>query len=287
MRVFQMYDFKKLAQPVAVSYINGNTPLVDGLVKTALEHGLNPDQIQTLVNAVNSMTHLMLFDQKHDDKIIEFEPADVQEVLKKVYKVQDKPEGSTVECAPDEAGDSALPGALSRTEDFFSELPDLMGRLRSSQNAGDTEKSTDISPDGTVTHVEKSVGPGSHMLAVTKVKKVAEELDTRKMAAALEYQDTLDELASEFAKLYGPDHAEFEKSAVALYKEAAYPVLNDIRECLKMDRLTSDNIKTASASIVDDTTPELKKVSNMLRLRVEHREYDEAAIMLRRRLRGV
>jgi len=79
----------------------------------------------------------------------------------------------------------------------------------------------------------------------------------------------------------------FEKSAVALYKEAAYPVLNDIRECLKMDRLTSDNIKTASASIVDDTTPELKKVSNMLRLRVEHREYDEAAIMLRRRLRGV
>ena len=287
MRVLQMYDFKKLAQPVAASYINGNTSLVDGLVKTALEHGLNPDQIQTLVNAVNSMTHLMLFDQKHGDKIIEFEPADVQEVLKKVYKVQDKPEEATVECAPDEGGDSALPEALSRTEDFFSELPDLMGRLRSSLESGNTEKSTAVSPDGTVTHVEESKGPGSRMLAVTKVKKVAEELEMRKMAAALEYQDTQDELASEFAKLYGPDHAEFEKSAVALYKEAAYPVLNDIRECLKMNRLTAGSIKMASADIVDDTTPELKKVSNMLRLRVEHREYDEAAIMLRRRLRGV
>ena len=261
MRILRADDFEKMARSVVNDFLSPQSvPLLDGLVKVSAEEGLNPDQIQNLVQLANRIAHLVLFDQKgSEDKTIEFDPADPDDVLKKVFSDR----------SPPLTDDSEVCEAVSPSDkitDMFGDFPDMSSKIK---------QVMDEAPD--VGESEEVSEPSKHRRAtvVIKIRKVAEELETQKHQKALEYKDELDKLASEFAKLYGPDFREFEKEAMALRGELAVPVLTDVRRCLRLSEKIPKYIEK-TASVIDTNKSDIKSLDKLIKLAQEHRDCIEA-----------
>ena len=257
-----------MAKEVVDNYLNSDVPLDDSLAKTAVEEDLNPDQIQNLVQLANSVAHLTLFDNKDDgDKIVEFSPADPDDVLKRVYKGSIPDSGDDVEDAPP-------PSASDKAMDFFGDFPDLSKKLREIVGGGE--------PAG---EESSPASPGRKSMVIIKIRKVAADLKDRELQAAVEYKEELDKLASEFAKLYGPSHSEFEKDALAVRGDAALSVLCDVRECLRMPPIKSA-ILEKTARVVDTDTPLLTSLDTLIKLSAKHTESRAAYDYLKEKVGG-
>jgi len=251
MRVLNREDYEKLARPVVTEFVEGNTPLEDNLVKTSMSAGLNPDQIKALVQVANTLAHLDLFDRKDGgDKVVEFSPADPKEVLHRVYN------GEKLEKVRSECGEPEL-------MDFFGEMPEDETPCEAVCEDSDEEES-----------------PKKRQLTIIKIRKVAEELNYRKTAAALEYEEEVDKLAAEFARLYGPDFGSFEKDAVDLRGSNAIPVLSDIRNLLRMPPVDPNSFDK-TARLVDGNTPELEKLGRLVELAEEAKNCEAGLVLLK------
>lgn len=270
MRVMRAEDFEKMAKEVVDDYLQHSVPLESGLIRISVNEGLNPDQIQNLVQLANSITHLILFDKKDDgDKIINFEPADPNVVLKKVYK--DNPP----ECASEE--ESEKPLSDDSVSDFFSDFPDLSKKIQEfAEQNSDTTAPEEISNNPSK--------PKSTL--IIRIRKVAEELKNRELAAAFGYKEELDKLAAEFAKLYGPDYDDFEKDALAVRGKQAIPILRDVRNCLRMPPLRVTNLEK-TAHVVDTDTPLMKSLDTLIKLSTQHDENQAAYKYLKQQLGGI
>lgn len=274
MRVLRAEDFEKMAREVVDGYLNQSVPLDSGLAKAAMDGGLNPDQIQNLVQLANSIAHLTLFDGKNDgDKIVKFNPADPDEVLKKVYQ-DDIPE-----CGGDDEGEDAVPGAPSMddTTDFFGDFPDLSKKIRELTGQGSAPLSVDDDSEDSA--------PARKSVVIIKIRKVAEELKDREIASAFEYQEELDKLASEFAKLYGPSYDDFEKNALAIRGDKAIPVLCDVRSCLRMAPMQTAVLEK-NARVVDADTPLMASLDTLIKLSTTHQESRQAYDYLKAKVGG-
>lgn len=253
MRELREEQFDKMAKEVVASYLNDSIPLEQGVVKTALEQELNPDQIKNLVQLANMMAHLTLFDRKKDgDKIVEFEPADPSSVLKQIYR-----EGPTAQEAPAEVE------GPDRASDMFGGMSELLDKVKDmlGRNDGPVEEVTET--PGGETAVE--VSPQKKQMLIIKIRKVAADLNDKRLQCAHKYKEELDKLATAFAKLYGPDLDEFEKDAMSARGHAALPVLSDIRRCLRMDTLTENDL-VKSARVVDTDTPTMRSLDRLIKL---------------------
>jgi len=234
MRTLRLEDYEKMARDIVGDFINNEVSLVDGVAKTADEEGLNPDQTKNLVQLSNVIAHLKLFDKKDDgDKNVEFEPADPDDVMKKIYKPEKTPE------TPKEEGSDV----------DLSPFPDLMRMIE--------ECCTPLSEE-TSEKATETTSPRKRGIMIIRIRKVAEELKNRNLEARHRYTEGIDKLAMQFRKLYGPDHATFEKEGYVLFNARAVPVFNDIRHMLKKPAvsITEDNVKMAC--VVDSETPLMK-----------------------------
>jgi len=277
MRVIQPDEFKKMAQTVVSQYVKSSVPLVDSLTKTALESALNPDQIRNLVQLANTMAHLTLFDQKKDDKIVEFEPADPDIVIKKVYVDGEPVVDSVTTGTGTGTGNDAQP-LRSDVADMFGDFDDVIEKVKGMLSTTSTPTTTPETPatdtmdttgasDASDASGATPVTPHQRQMLIIKIRKVASEIENQKYAMATLYQDELDKLASEYAKLYGPDHKEFEKDAFALRGARAIPVLADLRHSLRLPALQNVSkslVKTAR--VVDATTPSMRTLDTLIKL---------------------
>lgn len=274
MRVLTLDDVEKMAEAVVTEHLGAQVPLLDGLAKKAGDEGLNPDQLTNLVQMANVLTHMKLFDQKNDgDKIINFEPIDPNMVLKKVYSNNDPATGSTEKVIVME-GNGTANDSVSKAMDFFGDLP---GSSCGEDSGGMSEAASPCSgesPRGT-----------SHSVAIIRIRKVAEDLRDRQTAVALEYDDELNKLASEFAHLYGPDLIEFEKNAVQVYGIAAVDSLSAIRERLRVPSTRYPLTKTAG--VVDTETPQFKSLQKLMKLAANYDELHEASTYVQTKFGGV
>lgn len=264
MRVIQADEFKKMAQSVVDSYLSQSIPLEESLAKLSADQGLNPDQIKNLVQLANTMAHLALFDRKKgDDKIVEFPPADPSSVIKRVFSNGEPPE------------DASTPAETLRSEsDLFSDLPDLLDKVKDMiRKPGDASTSPAPATPG---EDASDVTPAKRQMLIIRIRKVASELENKQHEAAFEYKDELDKLASDFAKLYGPDYDEFEKDALALRGELAVPVLADMRHCLRMPALVLNSELTKSARVVDSASKPMKALDRLIKLNDAYETYAEA-----------
>lgn len=284
MRALNTSDFERLAKHAAEQYIATKTPLEKSLAKIAEAEGLNPDQIQNLVQLANTLTHLALFDSKSDDKIVEFEPADPEKVLSSVYN-GDEPcsvETSGSSEAPvvtvESSGSGSTSPTMSREQDFFGDF-NLLDKIKETLTGAGASSAQATAPSAS------STSPGQRTMMIIKIRKVAEDLRHRKIAAAQEYKSELDKLATEFAKLYGPDYEGFEQSALAHRKEAAIPVLNDLRACLRMPAKKLAMVK--SAGVIDCSSKEHKSLDKLIKLAGDFDDFDAACEYLSTELRGV
>ena len=274
MRAFREEDFRKMSRDVVSGYLKKEASLSDGLVKVSEDMGLDPNQIQNLVQLANSLAHLTLFENKNDgDKIINFSPADPDDVLRKVYKENPVPESQEgCEC------DAVSP--MDRESDFFGDFPNLAEKLKSVLSSGG--ETTEIVPGGM-----DDPGGNARSMMVIKIRKVASELKDKELSSAMEYQEELDKLASDFAKLYGPDYNEFEKTAFALRGEMAVPILTDIRACLRISGAVEKTAFEKTACVVDTDTKEIKSLDKLIKLAESHRDYAKAYNYLQQEVGGV
>lgn len=236
MRVLQRQDYENLAKEAVARMVNDAIPLSDTLVKVSESMGLNPDQIKALVQVANTLAHLDLFDRKTDgDKVVNFAPADPDAVVKKVVTGNEEPENEA-------------PASLY---DMHGDFPDLT-------------KKDDAKRDGVeASNVSGSdMSPGGRQIMIIKIRKVAEELKQRELTAALNYEDEVNKLASEFAKLYGPNFEEFEKNAIDIYGGDAVSILSDLRTRLRLPEIKLA-VFEKRARLVDTDTPEMKSFSRL------------------------
>lgn len=250
MRVMQPEDFEKMARAVVDDYLKTSTPMEKTIIKVALDEGLNPDQIKNLVNMSNVMAHMTLFDKKAEDKIVEFEPADPASVLKHIYK-------------SGEVEEVAAPAAPTpdRVADLFGDITELVDKVKAM--AGRPEEAESATPEEPAEEVD--VAPRKKQMLIIKIRKVAEDLTDKKLQCAHEYKEELDKLATEFARLYGPDHTEFEKDAMVTRGETVMPILADVRRCLRLPELRENNFEK-TARVVDTDTPQMKSLDRLIKL---------------------
>ena len=261
MRVLNREDYEKLARQAVSQYIDQSVPLTESLVKLSDSMGLNPDQIKSLVSVANTLAHLDLFDRKNDgDKVIEFSPADPKDVLNRVYngeKLMDVQQEST---PPDAC-------------DMFGDFPDMLAKEELAPEAGPAEEAPEA-------------GPRHQQIMIIKIRKVAEELQQRKLAAALTYEETLNKLASDFANLYGPNFTSFEKDAVDVYGGEAVPILSDIRKLLRLPEIKLA-VFEKSARLVDTDTHEMRSFGQLKSLAEEAKAYAAGLQLIENKVGGV
>ena len=249
--MMQPEDFEKMARAVVDNYLESSEPMEKNIIKVALDNGLNPDQIKNLVNMSNVMAHMTLFDKQASDKVVEFEPADPASVLKQIYK------SGEVEEAPAPAA-GPVP---DRIADLFGDISELVDKVK--EMAG--RQSEEASPAVPEEEPEVAVSPRKKQMLIIKIRKVASDLNDKKLQCACEYKEELDKLATEFAKLYGPDHDEFEKDAMTVRGPTVMPILTDVRRCLRMPELKTDDFEK-TARVVDTDTPQMKSLDRLIKL---------------------
>ena len=264
MRVLNREDYEKLAREAVSQFVESAVPLTDSLVKLSDSMGLNPDQIKSLVSVANTLAHLDLFDRKDDgDKVVEFEPADPKAVLNRVYN------GEKLTDVQEEG--PSCPDA----RDMFGDFPDM-----NAEEESPVEEAAEAPPDA------NGSTPRRQQIMIIKIRKVAEELEQRKYAAALSYEEELNRLASDFASLYGPDFPAFEKDAIDVHGGDAVPILADLRKLLRMPEIKLA-VFEKSARLVDTNTSEMHSFGQLKSLAEEAKACSAGLQLLQQKVGGV
>lgn len=268
MRVLRREDYEKLARDAVSQLVNDSVPLSNSLVKMSNDMGLNPDQIKALVQVANTLAHLDLFDRKDDgDKFVTFNPADPDGVLKDVVTSGPELEGSP--CSDCSGGES-----YDRDQDYFSSL-------------SAAPEAPPAPPSGLgVEDAAPGMSPHQQQITIIKIRKVAEELNQRKIAAALNYEETLHKLAAEFAKLYGPNFEEFEKNAVDAHGGDAIPILADLRNMLRLPEIKLA-VFEKTARLVDTGTPEMVSFGQLKSYAEDSKSCEAAQQLLQAEVGGI
>jgi hypothetical protein len=246
MRVLRREDYETLAKEAVAKMVGERIPLAKSLVKISDDNGLNPDQIKALVQVANTLAHLDLFDRKNDgDKIVNFDPADPDEVVKSVVS---------------DGGCSACGGGSSNVTD---QIKDFFGDLGSNPTPPPAPAAlADVGTPVSMGSGSDDLNPRRTQIMIIKIRKVAEELKHRKLAADIQYREEFDKLASEFSKLYGPKFEEFEKDAIDIHGAAAMPMLTELRQAMRLPEIKLA-VFTKTARLVDTSTQEMRSFSRM------------------------
>jgi hypothetical protein len=241
MREILPEDYEKLARHIVDAFLDSDVSLATGVTKVAMEMEMNPHQIRNLTQLSNITAHLRLYEKKAEDKIVEFVPVNPREVIQNMFDDAD-----TEKTASDDSYDQAL---------------DLYGDFGTKAKDVTMEKLAEDYEDPKPTR-----HPDHKSNMILRLRKVAEELNSNSIQHAQHYIEELDKLASEFAKLYGPDFRLFERDAIAKYGNLAVPTLNDIRSRLRLNSINLDTVQDMqkTARVVDDGTPEMQSFNVLL-----------------------
>jgi AraC-like DNA-binding protein len=242
-------DFRKLAEAVADDLMQRQVSLNESIAKLASEMDMNEEQVRRLCEASNNATFNKLFKNKEQDKtasdrLVEFDVADYKKVLGHQIK------------------DASQTVASEKTAAYYE--------LRSLDDE-DMHRTRDRVPDAPFAKTAFELRPESvERPEVTRrtALKTLDHLRHEKIAAEMEYHDTLSGLRSRFRRVYdAPTFTNFEKEAAALFGKEAAPHLSALRGMLKMPEVTYNyEVLSKTAGLVDDTTPEMTLFANLVKV---------------------
>ncbi len=250
MIVLEQSDYEKLAEDLVQQYHTG-VPLNDGIYKLAMDMGLNPNQIKQLVWSTNVNTHLSLFQKAAEDKMIEFPVADADYVIKRLYT------------PPEE---QPLPAKLASDAamDFYSPLAPTMEKIAEASDYAPEEK-----PISAKTAADRKAK------SILSARKVAEEMDMRRLASAHEAAEGIHSLIWDVRRI-DFDRAEFEKDAFAIHGEEALLPLNWLRELSHMEKAASEQLTSSHERVVETASTPMKKFAEIISKLAEVRKYTQA-----------
>lgn len=235
-------DFSKLAEAIASDLASNSIPLNDSITKLARDMDLSQEQIRRLCEASNNATFSHMFKNagtNPSDRMVEFPVADAETVLGSIIKSE--------EDAPEIAKTAAYE---------MRPLRDEMNDVRLPEQSEFSKVAFELRPE---------TAPSEEIDRRT-LQKVYEHIKHEKLAADMDYLDSLQGLRSRFRRLYDVEPFEqFEKKAIAIQGDRAVVHLNMLR--VNMNKPEVDyNIDaiTKTAGYVDDDTLELRLLGKVI-----------------------
>lgn len=258
-------DFDKLATQVVDEFLAKRAKLADAAAGVAMQHGLNPDQIERLTQSSNTMAFLRMMEdtkaQGGQDLTQEFDPIDSRQVIRIIIdntgvhveadpSVDVQPTGGAPggDELPDEmsalraqGGPEGVPGGMSggMPEGMPGDAPPEMDAAdgASAKKAPPFGKKNKKDDDNNAENDEipkKSKKPESAKEAgqrLMRTRKLAGILEDQRLQADIFFEDTYEKLAARFKRLYTAVPFEvFEKDALAEHgDEFGIQVLNILR----------------------------------------------------------
>jgi hypothetical protein len=287
MPVLREQDFERLAGSVVDQYLSGRAKLADAAAEEAASAGLNPDQIQRLVEAANTLTFLRMMDQRKSegarDLLHEFDPIDARHVIRIVI------DNAGAHIEPFEGGTSDI-GAGGEDE-----IPDEMSPVRMNPAEGEPghedspeveeceeQCHEDFDPPGVIT---KKKSPPEQRASSAKppeqktkerearllrMRKLAGILEDQRRQAAWAFEDVFRDLSGRFRRVYGLTYDAFEKDAMAEFGDRiGLSVLNLLRGERRLPPIEAAALdKTAALGDchVSDDTPELALFESLVKI---------------------
>jgi hypothetical protein len=308
-------DFDKLAAQVVDEFLAKRAKLADAAADVAMQHQMNPDQIERLTQSANTMAFLRMMEdtkaQGGQDLTQEFDPIDSRQVIRIVI------DQTGVHVEADPSVDIQSSGGAGGVE---HELPDEMSALRN--GGGEDQGMPGAMPEGLEGPPEGLEGeePEGDEKAPPfgkKPKAKAKDKDddkpekkkpetpkeagqqlmrTRKLAGILEdqrrqadvvFEETYEKLASRFKRLYSAMSFEaFEKDALAEHgDEYGIQVLNGLREARKMPPLEETDARSKIAALDDrhltEESVELSLFGDLVKTAREAKRLEQGIAVLR------
>lgn len=235
-------DFRKLAEAVTDDLMQRSVPLNESIAKLASEMEMTEEQTRRLCEAANNATFNKMFkaresDKTASDRLIEFDVADYKKVLG--HQIKEAEQAVTVE----------------KTASLYE-----MRALEDERYVDDsmtTKVAFELRPE-TVARPE---------VTVRTARKVAEHLAHEKIAAEMEYYDTLSALKNSFKRIYNnTSFSQFEKAAAVAYGPVAEVHLNELRRSMRLPEVTYNlDVLNKTAGYVDDTTAEMQLFGSLVK----------------------
>lgn len=251
-------DYLKYAQTIAEQHVVAKKSLNELSQKFASEHGLNPEEIRTLVRLANVATFQELFKRKDDgDKMIEFDTGDPESVIRSmVDQAKSPPQTANI-----------------NNDKLAGEVPDMMrDKRRGFSDAPEEEIKT-------ASDVEV-VPPARPDIVAMTLSKLASEFNIARLSAGMRWEQKLGELTKVFRRApgYGPKFIDFEKSAWAHSDTDVAPEMAFLYEELKIDSppMSLEKVSMLQERYLAEETPELKLLKEACVARQEHQKMTNA-----------
>jgi len=249
MPVLREHDFDKLATRIVDQFLDGKTKLADAAAEEALSSGLNPDQIERLVQSANTQTFLRMMDKRKQegagDLMHEFDPIDSRQVIRIVIDRT----GVHVNGPHDDTSNVEAPAENQ-------ELPDEMEALRSPPGAPMMQDA--VEDVGNVEDEKKKKKNDKKEqkeaeFRTMRLRKLASVLDDEYRQHEWAFEENFEKLAARFqrASVTLPFEA-FEKDALAETGDPlSVSVLNALRVTRGLQPLELQNAQEKTAALTD------------------------------------
>jgi hypothetical protein len=229
----------KLAHQVVDRFLIEKVALTDGVVDTAQQENLNPEQIKRLVESVNNLTFLKKFNgtPSGQDRVVEFETANPNAAIQRLL------EDAKTECNP--GTEEAKTGAYNDLPFTRAGLPEAL-----------PEEKTAATPEPRLP--DKG-------LTILKLRKTAELLEDQKYQARIGLTETLEDLATRFTRVGNVPFEAFEKDAFYNWGDAAGPHLQLLRQSLRLPVANYNHaMMTKIGRVIDTSTYEMQQLQKLM-----------------------
>lgn len=263
MRALREQDYDAMASRVVDKFLQSGTKLADGAVEEAINGQLNPDQIERLIQAANTMAFLRLMDARKaegaPDLTHEFEPVDTRSVLQ-----------SIIGAGPALAEPASPVGAGPQMSDE-GPLPDEMGARRNIGDLPGISELSDKAPKKPAAKAKDKDTKKEAMVRNQRLTKLASVFDDQLFEAEMDFDDGFGRLVQTFKIAHNPPvFEEFEKDAMSVEgDDHGLAVLNLLRKNRGLPMHGRDALEKC-ASLHDRhvaiDTPSLREFRNLVKI---------------------
>jgi len=280
MKALREQDFDDMAGRVVSRFMNGDK-LADVAAMEAQQAQLNPDQIERLVQAANTMAFLQLMEHQKaqgiPDMTGEFDPIDSRQVIQHILGSvpamggagHAEPDGDEMPL-PDEmhparcvdapgSGGPEMHDSMcvdadepSIPEGDDDDGPFPKGQKQKAKNDSDKEKG-DKKPAKKAPPKDAEGGAKEAAFRTDRLRKLAEILEDQYRQAELAFDDEFEKLSTLLKRASGAPTADaFEKDALALHNDAVgVAILNMVQEKRGWAVATGDYVGEKVAELTD------------------------------------
>ena len=276
MPILRENDFDEAAGRAVNRFLSGGSKLADAVAEEAVHGSMNPDQIERLVQAANTMAFLRMMEERKSqgagDLLHEFDPTDARHIIQMIVGAEDAPPVGHAPPGPEGSfGADELPDEMAAVRHPPNGAPEMEG----ADGAKDAPKDK---PKGEEKDEEKNKAKEEKAAALRANRM-------RKLAGILE--DQYAALKGRFKRAHAPlNFADFEKDALAECGSAVgVHVLNAMREERGLPALDHGAAREKVAALADrhvaDDTEELRLFGQIVKIAEEAHRLQEGVAWMR------